>query len=234
MKKNKLHITVILIQSFIGFTQQEDSNLILSYPEESEISFFEYPEGIYAKAIYDRQEDVENLYPEQLLESIISASNQEWVNYNTLGGAEKASEKKQSHFDKVLSMDRDKNYFELTHKLKFDVGGIPTVIIKFFTRFEGEQNLSGAAVMQFVNSRWQKTSHPSLSTFSIIVMRMKSDVLRGIVLQDSDDPNIKSIAESVSKDNGLDLGLLEEEFASWYSPEINETKIELYKDPKTW
>tara|TARA_R110000868_G_scaffold79232_12_gene225552 strand:+ start:5687 stop:6391 length:705 start_codon:yes stop_codon:yes gene_type:complete len=234
MKHKILNFVIILISSISCFAQEEDANLILSYPEESEISFYQYPEETYAKAIYKSQAEVTNKYPEQLLESIISATDQEWVNYNTLGGAEKATEKKQSHFDKVISMDRDKNYFELSHKLTFDVGGVSTSIIKFFTHFEGTDVLSGAAVMQYVDGRWQKTSHPSLSTLSIIVMRMKSDVLEGIVLQNSDDPNIKAIAERVSTESGIDLSLLEEEFGSWYSPEINDTKIEIYKDPRTW
>ncbi len=234
MKKvNLLNLFVFIISTVVN-AQEEDSNLILSYPEESEISFYQYPEGTNTKAIYKSQTEADNVYPEQLLESIISATNQEWVNYNTLGGAEKASEKKQSHFDKIKSMNKNKNYFELAHKLNFNVGGVPTTIIKFFTHFEGTDVLSGAVVMQLVDGRWQKTSHPSLSTLSIIVMRMKSEVLEGIVLQNSDEPNIKAITERVTGESGLDLSLLEEEFASWYSPEINETKIKMYKDPKTW
>lgn len=234
MIEKKILLIVALSLPTFGNAQEEDANLILSFPEESEISFFQYPEGTYAKAVYRSQSETTNEYPEQLLESIISATNQEWVNYNTLGGAEKATEKKQSHFDKVETMDKDNNYFQLAHKLTFNIGGVPSTIIKFFTHFEGTDVLSGAAVMQFVNGRWQKTSHPSLSTLSIIVMRMKSEVLEGIVLQNSNDPNIKTITGRVSTEAGLDLSLLEEEFGSWYSPEIDETKIELYKDPRTW
>lgn len=233
MKKiNFLLLLTIITSSLVR--SQEDANLILSYPEESEISFYEYPKNTFAKAIYKKKENVTNEYPEQLLESILSATDQEWVNYNTLGGAEKASEKKQSHFDKVKSMNKDKNYFELIHKLKLNIGGVPTVIIKFFTHFEDTEVLSGAAVMQLNDGRWQKTSHPSLSTLSIIVMRMKTEVLKGIVLQNSDVPNIIAISNRVSNDGILDLLLLEKEFASWYSPEVDDTKITMYKDPKTW
>ena len=233
--KKIIYLTLLALITFsLGRAQGEDANLILSYPEESEISFFKFPPNTFAKAIFTSQAETANKYPEQLLESIISTTNQEWVNYNTLGGAEKASEKKQSHFDKIKTMNRDKNYFELAHKLTFDVGGVPSAIIKFFTHFEGTEVLSGVAVMQFVDDRWQKTSHPSLSTLSIIVMRMKSDVLEGIVLQNSDDPNITAITERVSTEAGMDLSLLEDEFGSWYTPEKDETKIELYKDPRTW
>lgn len=234
MKHKLLHFLILVIISTPFFAQVEDANLILSYPEESEISFYQYPPNTFAKAIYVLQEEAINQYPEQLLESIISAVDQEWVNYNTLGGAEKASKKEQSHFDLIRTMDRENNYFELVHKLTFDVGGIPSVIIKFFTHLEGTEVLSGVAVMQYVDGRWHKTSHPSLSTLSIIVMRMKSEVLVGIVLQNSNNPSIRALTERVSTEAGLDLQLLEDEFGSWYTPEIDESKIALFKDPKTW
>ena len=219
---------------FIPCYSQEEPNLILSYVEESEISFYQYPEDTFVKKIYTSQSEVITEYPEQLLESIISATNQEWVNYNTLGGEEKASKKNDSHFERVRKMNRDSNYFRLSHKLSFMMGGIPTVMIKFFTHFENMEELSGVAVMQKVDNRWQKTSHPSLSTLSIIVMRIKSEVLEGVVLQNSNNPDIVSIAERVNTEQGLDFTLLEEEFASWYSPEKDEIKINLYKDPKSW
>lgn len=220
--------------SFILINAQEEPNLILSYEEESEISFYQYPEDTFVKKIYASQSEVITEYPEQLLESIISAINQEWVNYNTLGGEEKASKKKDSHFERVKNMNRDSNYFRLSHKLSFMMGGIPTVMIKFFTHFENMEELSGVAVMQKVDNRWQKTSHPSLSTLSIVVMRLKSEVLEGLVLQNSNNPDIVSIAERVNTEQGLDFTLLEEEFGSWYSPEKDEIKINLYKDPKSW
>ena len=216
------------------FAQKESSNIMFSYPEESEVSFYAYEPRLKIEADYKKMGEAVNEYPEQLVQSILSASNQEWVYYNTLGGEEKANKKEQSHFDRIKSMVRDKNYFELVHKLSIDVGGIPTAIIKIFTHLEDSPVLSGAFVMQKVDGRWQKTSHPALSTLSIIVMRMKTEVLEGIVLRDSEDPDIMAISERVNTDSGLDLNALEEEFASWYSPEIDERKIALFKDPETW
>ncbi|CAZ95449.1 hypothetical protein [Zobellia galactanivorans] len=128
MKNSTIIFCFLIVAYTYCYSQDNNANLILSYPEESEISFFQYPERTFVKAIYNSQAEATNVYPEQLLESIISATNQEWVNYNTLGGAEKASQKKQSHFDKIMTMDKDKNYFELAHKLTFDVGGVPTAV----------------------------------------------------------------------------------------------------------
>lgn len=217
---------------FLGAQDTQKSNLTLGYEEVQELTFYEYNPKLKIKATMLSMEDAKNEFPEELMQSIFSATNQEWVNYNTLGGEE--DEQEQSHFDRIKTMDKDKNYFELHHKLTFNVGEIPTAIIKFFFYQENEKPVSAAYVMQKVDGRWQRTSHVSLSTLSIIVMRMKSEVLKGIVLGNSDDPNIIAIKDRVSTEGSLDLTKLETEFASWYDPEIDQRKISLYKDPATW
>jgi len=131
-------------------------------------------------------------------------------------------------------MDKEKNYFELHHKLSFKVGKISTSIIKFFLILENEVPVSGAYVMQKIDGRWQRTSHVSLSTLSIIVMRMKTEVLEGIILRNSNDSNIVAISNRVSTNGSLDLEKLESEFTSWYDPEIDQRKLNIYKDPDTW
>ncbi|WP_010182786.1 hypothetical protein [Aquimarina agarilytica] len=217
---------------FLKAQNKEQSNLILGYAEVQELSFHIYEPRLKVKATISNLNEVKNKYPEQLMQSILSASNQKWVNYNTLNGEKDKQE--QSHFDRIKSMDKNKNYFELHHKLTFNLGDIPTSIIKFFFYQENEEPLSASYVMQKVEGRWQRTSHVSLSTLSIIVMRMKSEILEGIILGSSDDPNIVSIRDRVTINESLDLKKLEQEFVSWYDPVIDQKKINLYKDPMTW
>jgi hypothetical protein len=235
MKKQKLVLFTLIFCSYISFVfaqKTESSNLILGYEEIQELSFYVYKPKLLIKATLSSMEEAKNLYPEQLMESVFSATNQNWVNYNTLGGEK--DEQEQSHFDRIKSMDKDKNYFELHHKLTFNVGKTPTAIIKFFLYQEKEEPVSAAYVMQKIEGRWQRTSHVSLSTLSIVVMRMKTEVLEGIILRNSDDPNIIAIRDRVSTGGGLDLAKLEKEFASWYDPEIDQRKLNLYKDSTTW
>lgn len=234
MKKTCTILLLALATSVSLKAQNEDANLVLSYPEETPISFFEYPPETRAKAIFSERSEALNRYPEELMESIISATDQEWVDYNTLGGAEKSRKKNAAHFERVRNMDKNDNYFELVHKLSFEVSGVPTTVIKFYTHLDGTETLSGILVAQFVDGRWQKTSHPALSSLAILTMRIKSPVLRGIVLRNSDDPDISEITERVNDESGLNLTLLEEEFNSWYSPDIDQRKLDLYKDPEAW
>jgi hypothetical protein len=235
-KKTKITglILYMALVSLNGFCQEKASNIILGYSENQAIAVYVYEPNLKIMAELESLAQVENKYPEQLAQSILCASSQEWVNYNTLGGEANSSKKKQTHFDAIKSMDKEKNYFELVHKLTFKMEGVNTAVIKFFLIQEGQDPVSGATTMQEIDGRWYTTSNPTLSTMSIIVMRLKSEVLRGIVLGNSSDPATNELRERVITNSALDLVKLEEEFASWYSPEINERKIELYKDPRTW
>ncbi|CAM1364577.1 conserved hypothetical protein [Tenacibaculum litoreum] len=235
MIKNKILTLIVILTNVMVFGQStKDSNLILTITEEQNLSFHKYEPRLQLKATLTTISEVKNEFPEQLMQSILSARNQEWVNYNTLGGEEKASKKEPSHFEKIVSMNKDENYFELHHKFTFNLGDIPTTIIKFYFYQENEKPLSAAYVMQKVNGRWQRTSHSSLSMLSIIVMRMKSEVLEGIILGNSTDASIQAITERVTTNGALDVKKLEDEFASWYTPKKDDIKINLYKDPKSW
>lgn len=233
MKKNKVLLFLILCVAKFGYTQEVYPNIILGYSAKKEISFYQYVPVLKIKADYKSIKEAENKYPEQLVQSILSASSQNWVDYNTLGGASKSRKKEVSHFQRVLSMDKEKNYFELHHKIVFNIGNVPTAIIKLFIYQETQEPISAAFVMQFVDNRWQKTSHPATSDLSIIVMRLKSNVLRGLILGSS-DKNIKELRKRVSTNGLLDTEKLINEFSNWYSPQRDETKITLFIDPKTW
>ena len=233
MKKNKLIALFVLIPCLV-FAQQEYSNIMLSSSEEQTLYFYDYQPDLIIKADYSEMSEAENKYPEQLMQSVLSATNQEWVDYNTLGGAERSDQKPTSHFEKIKSMDKEKNYFELHHKLTFNVGEIPTAIIKFFIYQDDSPPISGAMVMQNVNGRWYKGSDASLSSLSIIVMRLKSDVLGGVILGDSNDENINDLRNRVTTESGVELLKLESEFTSWYSPVRNEGQLNLYIDSETW
>lgn len=228
-------IFICFLIPLYGFGQSiESSNIILARVDSSEMNFYQYHPPLKIMAGYTNIIEATNEYPEQLVQSVLSARNQKWVNYNTLGGAENASQKNQAHFDRVISMDKEQNYFELHHKVSFDIGGISTSFVKFFFYQEGEKPVSGCMVMQKIGDQWYKTSHPSFSLLSIILMRLKSDVLEGIVLGNSNVPQVNELRERVTSNGSLDLQKFEDEFASWYRPVIDQQKISLYKDPQTW
>ena len=83
MKNRTLHLLVLLISSIACFAQEEYSNILLSYSETQDIFYYKYNPEFIIKADYKSQSEAINAYPEQLIQSVLSATNQEWVNYNT-------------------------------------------------------------------------------------------------------------------------------------------------------
>ena len=230
MKRIVLYSLVILTSYCFG--QRKSSNIILASSEVQNIYFYKYDPPFKVKAEIYNKDEVVNRYPEQLLQSVLSANTQEWVNENVLGGEKEAGKKSESHFERIREMDRDKNYMELVHKITFKIDERPTAIMKFYLHQEDTTTISGAMVVQKIGERWYKTSNINLSMLAIIVMRLKSEVLSGIVLGNSKDLNIKAVVEKVTIDGKLDLSALEKEFYTWYE-EGNNAKKE-FIDPIAW
>jgi hypothetical protein len=234
MTKNNLLFSLLILICHTVWAQNSESNLILGYSETQEMYFHEYTPALKIKADYTDIGQATNQYPEQLIQSILSARNQTWVDYNTLGGPEKSSKLSPAHFDRVSSMNKDLNYFELMHKMTFNLGNISTAVIKFYFYQENEKPLSGCYVMQFVDGRWQKTSHPSLSVLSIAFMRFKTEVIRDVITGRTTEDAILKLRGRVTNNGSLDLTKLEKEFSSWYSPTKDTNKLKLFTDPKAW
>jgi hypothetical protein len=232
MKHRTLQFIILIISSISCFAQEEYSNILLSYSETQDIFYYKYNPEFTINADYKSQSEAINEHPEQLIQSVLSATNQEWVNYNTLGGKEKAEQKEVSHFEQIKKMNKDKNYFELIHKLTFKIDNTPTAIVKFFLHQENTQPISAAMVMQEVNGKWYKTSNINLSTLAIMVMRLKSDVLEGAILGNSSSSNIQNLHDKINSEVGINLTIFENEFLSWYEP--NNNNKELFIDPKAW
>jgi hypothetical protein len=119
-------------------------------------------------------------------------------------------------------------------KLSFNLGNIPTVIVKFYFYQDKSEPVSGVYVLQKIENRWYKTSNQTTADLSIIVMRMKSDVLGEILSGTSNNDIIKKIYSRISENGVLKIGNLIEEFSSWYSPNKKEDILMIIKDPKTW
>jgi hypothetical protein len=227
--------TAGLLLAQCGFGQDTEShNFLLSYSERQSLYFFEYAPALQIKADYTDVIQADNLYPEQLMQSILSARNQAWVDYNSLGGAATSQKMSDNHFQKIVSMDKAINYFELIHKMTFNVGTVPTALVKFYFHQENAKPASGCVVMQFVEGRWQKTSDPSLSMLSIALMRIKTNVMQGVLYGNSGDPEIDALRQRVSVNGTFDLARFEKEFSSWYAPTKNKARIVKFVDSNSW
>ena len=83
MKHRTLQFIILIISSISCFAQEEYSNILLSYSETQDIFYYKYNPEFIIYADYKSQSEAINEHPEQLIQSVLSATNQEWVNYNT-------------------------------------------------------------------------------------------------------------------------------------------------------
>ena len=230
--KNNLYFVLILFLFFQVSNAQERSNRIYSY-NISEISFYKYNSKFQVKATKEFK-NIKNEFPEDLMRSILSCSNQEWEIFNTLGGKDKASIKNISYYNSIKKMDVDKNYFELKHKLEFDIEGVPTSVLKFyFIAQDNPKPQAGIIVMQKYNDRWYKTSMEMISNIALTVLRLKSDEFEKIIGGDLSSIPLKEINKKVFLNGKLDFNKLNTEINSWYADDSidNKAKKDYFKDP---
>jgi len=165
--------------------------------------FHVYDPSFKAKAIYDSMNDAKCLTPEALVESIESATTQEWVDYNHLPGKSHSVSVKAFKYRKKL--DKDSNYFELIHKLTFSYNGIPTAIIKYRFVDDGKQTVLASMVVQKKNGRWFRTSIAGIDHLKEVVKRVKSNKLAHLLDPDSfeDEGQIKELKKRFKTERGV-------------------------------
>ncbi len=231
MRIRFLGLLMILMYSNI-YTQ--DSPIILGGDNSEGMFFYEYAPPLKIKAVYKDTVQAVNNFPEQLMQSIISAKSQKWVGYNTLGGLEKSDKKSQKHFEQIANMDIDKNFFVLHNKLEFVVEGVPTAIIKFYIHLEDViKPISAAVVMQKKNNRWYKTSTTYTSRLSIMLMRLKSDKLKNVLTGSVDHQKEKELLKEITENKGISLDRLVNTFYGWYTSK-NTDMLNYFIDEKAW
>lgn len=233
MKKNVIFFCLIIFAHYHMYSQKDYANLIIGKEDKVELSFQTY-DSLIIKKDYIKIEDVKNDSPENLIKSILSATTQEWVDYNTLGGSLKSIKRKTEYFKKIAEMDRDKNYIQLVHKISFLIDNTPTEIIKFYFKQENTDLISGCYVLQKINNRWYKVSNATTSNLSIMIMRLKTDVLLELFSGKISNPKIKETYNSIYSDKIIDLIKFENIFFSWYTPTKKKEMLDLFIDPKTW
>lgn len=221
----------VICQNF--YSQSNFQNLILGKEDETEL-LVEVFDSLVVKKDYARFDEVKNDTPENLLKSILSATSQEWIDYNILGGSLKSNKRKEDYFEKIRKMDKDKNYIKLIHKVSFFIDNIPTEIIKFYFKQENAKEVAGCYVLQKVNNRWYKSSNSTTSNLSIIIMRLRTDVLVELFSGKTSNSRIKEVYNAIYSNGFMDLSKLENIFFSWYTPIKKNETLNLFIDSKTW
>jgi hypothetical protein len=197
----------LIFNSFQLFAQQA---IYIAMDSLESVEFNIYEPPYRASMVYQDTLSAKNLTPEELMSSIISASNQDWVNYNTKGGSKFADQKKEEHFEKVGKRERDNNYFELLSKLEFTFYKRKMAIVKFYLHLEDkEKPVAGTAVMEKLEKgKWKVVTEPALTPISMAMMIFKPEVMGNLLSNEPENDTERKILALAYTEPGLDFNKL--------------------------
>lgn len=197
-KKKYLLISMYLVMHCI-FSQQYN-NRIYSYNIE-DVTYFKY-DGVKIFATLKSITEVKNKTPEQLAQSIFSCSSKEWDIKNNLGGVLYVREKTKKEYNKIKSIDKKKNFFELISKTEFRIDNIPTAILKiYFFSEELSTPQAGVFVMQKYNGTWFKTNTSQVNNIALTILKIKPDVYDSIIRGIYDREALVKIKPKITSNN---------------------------------
>lgn len=229
-------ILVILFQfSLATLAQIEEVNIEVFDSSLSNVTYSVYTPKIKAKAIYNSQDEVLNLTPESLVESIMSTTNQDWVDYNQYGGD--ARKKRPEFFDHVKSMDKKANFSLLEAKLSFDYNQKKYALLKYKLNLEKYPNrqVSGCYMFIYENNRWYKTNKlKDYANLLFVMLEFKTETLNNILVgSNARAPYEKSFRERILVRNKISFKLLMKEHDNLNS---NKRSIEYNNllEPTNW
>jgi hypothetical protein len=240
MKKNK-SITVLLIYvaSIITNAQtspfQGDRVILGNQSSMQNLVFTQYKPVFKATMLYKNQNEAKNETPETLVSSIISASTQAWVDYNTFGGAEKSRKITKEALERAKTANKEKVFLNLTSKMTFNANGSEMCIVKFYIHSDGlPKPISGTYLFQKVANRWYHSASPWASNLMIMMMSFDDDklatILKGKTIGDKIIDNL--IVKIVDK-KGINLDKLYIEYDSWYAKN-DKIKKDYFLDKNSW
>ena len=232
----KKHIFWFILLTYISITAQEAKEIAIvlnaSINNIQNSSFYVYEPPFKAKAIYNDITQAVNKYPEQLMSSVMSENSEAWHNYNKLKKGD-ISDGKKERFKNVKFLNKDTNYFELLHKLEFNLYGNKYAIIKFnLVLDENKKSVKGAFTLVNIDGSWKKTSLSFRLTMLNVIFKTSKlqEVFKGVpvgnILMDE-------LINEIYTDEILNMKKLLKEFESWSIN--NETeKLEYFTENPNW
>lgn len=225
---------VLLIFSFSELLAQKGSRINLSNGSINTSKLVVYKEGYVIKSIDRKITEVLNNCPEQLLQSVLSASSQEWIDYNTYGGNTNSDKKSEKHFNAVKSMNRDSTYFEPNHSFYYEIGGVTYCIVKYYIHLGYSKNPVSAVICMLEDrGRWYVVKNIVSGPITMMFMRFKTDKLSDLFFNPEKDEMLNALYKKVAVNNKIDIDKLAVEYNSWYEVG-NENLKKYFIDEKAW
>lgn len=216
----------ICMQSFA----QSTTRILASSGKVTSYKYSLYNPPNIIKPIYNRLDEVKNNTIEELMASVLCATSQDWVNYNTLGGVKNAITKTKEDFEQAKNRDKEKTSMELISRLNLVSNGQNFTIVRFRLHIEqAPKGVTGAYQLQMVENRWYQTSRSDLSNLALMTMFIKTDIMQDIIAgKPTRKPMTDELINKVYDKNGLNVETLFKEFSLW---ETDKLKTDYFTEP---
>ena len=204
MKKTFFTTFVILFLQIITAQEQKiDCATVNVSQPVSNFQYLKYDNNFVIKK-YDKFSEVTNKTEEELMRSILSASDLNWFNFNR----EKKVEKTSQDFGYIKSGNNNIYYIKLLNKINFVANGIEYAVIKFHL-YDNDNIYGFAEAMKKINGKWVSTSDSQTTMLLFFMGMIKTSYIDAIMKkQNTDNQALNKIIRSSTKNEKIDFNAI--------------------------
>ena len=204
MKKTFFTTFVILFLQIITAQEQKiDCATVNVSQPVSNFQYLKYDNNFVIKK-YDKFSEVTNKTEEELMRSILSASDLNWFNFNR----EKKVEKTSQDFGYIKSVNNNIYYIKLLNKINFVTNGIEYAVIKFHL-YDNDNIYGFAEAMKKINGKWVSTSDSQTTMLLFFMGMIKTSYIDAIMKKhNTDNQALNKIIQSSTKNEKIDFNAI--------------------------
>lgn len=204
MKKTFFTTFVILFLQIITAQEQKiDCATVNVSQPVSNFQYLKYDNNFVIKK-YDKFSEVTNKTEEELMRSILSASDLNWFNFNR----EKKVEKTSQDFGYIKSVNNNIYYIKLLNKINFVANGIEYAVIKFHL-YDNDNIYGFAEAMKKINGKWVSTSDSQTTMLLFFMGMIKTSYIDAIMKKhNTDNQVLNKIIQSSTKNEKIDFNAI--------------------------
>ena len=199
----KLSFIFVLFCCFLfGQEQQTDcANTIKINHNAQNLRILKYP-GNYRATKLNNFSDVQNNTPEALMQSVISATNIDWFNFNR----DEKKEKSSQDFEYITSVKPDDYYAELLYKVSFNANGEKYCVVKYYLHDNGKDPIGYAEAMKQLNGKWTTTSSANITQLLFFMIMIDTKYIDAIFNNlNSDNDSLNQVINENSQNRNVNI-----------------------------
>jgi len=226
MKSKIIYLSLIINCALWGQEQQMNcATTLLINQNVNNFKVFKYPKN-YKSLKLNGFDEVTNTTPENLLSSVISASNLDWYNFNNEGKKEKTNQ----DFEAIKKTDSKDYFLELLYKVHFQANGSEYAIVKYYLHDKNKELLGYADAMKKMDNKWVIISETEVSQLMFFMIMIDTKYIDAIFNnKESDNITLNKIIIANRVNNSINLNNVLNELEEKLSS--NNTTFKQIMDP---